>query len=80
MDDAPSVVDVTVALQCLVEKSTLSLHKDSSKSSLNGFYDPCPEEVGKSLRVRYSFQGRMHEVTVDDKAALKCPSKHHIVQ
>lgn len=34
--------------------------------------DPCIGEA-KKLRVRYLFRDRMHEVTLDDTAALRAP-------
>jgi hypothetical protein len=36
--------------------------------------DPCIGE-NKKLRVRYLFRNRMHQVTVDDIAALRAPLK-----
>lgn len=75
-DELPLVTDVAVPLQCLVKDHKLELPKGQSKAQLLGFYDPCPGEP-KSLRVRYRFQGKMHEVTVDDDDALKCPLRRH---
>lgn len=69
------VVDVTIALQCLVKDSKLIL-QDSSKCSLPGFYDPCPGEE-KSLRVRYLFHAVTHEVTISDTDSLRIPKQSH---
>eukprot|EP00048_Salpingoeca_helianthica_P008262 m.120667 g.120667 ORF g.120667 m.120667 type:complete len:63 (+) comp14559_c1_seq2:200-388(+) len=49
-----------------------------SKSGLVGFYDPIPDEP-KQLRVRYRFQGRVHQVTLDDKDELRIPCRAHLL-
>ncbi|XP_069960476.1 dnaJ homolog subfamily C member 11 isoform X2 [Cherax quadricarinatus] len=72
---SPEVVDVTIALQCLVKDSKLIL-QDSSKCSLPGFYDPCPGEE-KNLRVRYLFHAVTHEVTIKDNDSLRIPKQSH---
>ena len=77
-EELPLVTDVAVPLQCLVKDHKLELPKGQSKAQLLGFYDPCPGDP-KALRVRYRFQGKMHEVTVEDDAQLKCPLRRHIV-
>ena len=77
-EELPLVTDVAVPLQCLVKDHKLELPKGQSKAHLLGFYDPCPGEP-KSLRVRYRFQGKMHEVTVEDDGQLKCPLRRHAV-
>ncbi|XP_064117668.1 dnaJ homolog subfamily C member 11-like [Macrobrachium nipponense] len=68
------VVDVTIALQCLVKDSKLYFLQDSSKCSLPGFYDPCPGEE-KSLRVRYLFHAVTHEVIISDTDSLRIPKQ-----
>eukprot|EP00047_Mylnosiga_fluctuans_P005928 m.243678 g.243678 ORF g.243678 m.243678 type:complete len:558 (-) comp14285_c0_seq1:99-1772(-) len=75
-DDA-AVINVTVPLQCMVRESQL-ITNAYSKADLVGFYDPIPDEP-KQLRVRYRFQGRLHQVTVDDKAELRIPRKADLV-
>lgn len=72
---SPEVVDVTIALQCLVKDSKLIL-QDSSKCSLPGFYDPCPGEE-KNLFVRYLFHAVTHEVTIKDNESLRIPKQSH---
>lgn len=72
-DDDAAVINVTVPLQCLVKDSQL-ITSAYSKSGLVGFYDPIPDEP-KQLRVRYRFQGRPHQVTVDDRDELRIPRK-----
>lgn len=72
-----TVVDVTVAVQCLVKESRLIIH-DSNKASLPGFYDPAPGSE-KSLRVRYEFRHKMHEVTIGDSQPLRLPKQSHIL-
>ncbi|GFZ49378.1 hypothetical protein JCM24511_07498 [Saitozyma sp. JCM 24511] len=63
------VVDVTVPVQALVQDSRLYIPGGRAK-------DPCIGE-NKKLRVRYLFRNRMHQVTVDDIAALRAPLKAH---
>lgn len=69
------VVDVTVALQCLVKDSKLVIH-ESSKSQLPGFYDPCVGE-DKSLYLQYKFRNVLHETTVGDTEVLRIPKQSH---
>ncbi|EDQ88801.1 uncharacterized protein MONBRDRAFT_32622 [Monosiga brevicollis MX1] len=70
-----TVIDVTIPLQCLVKDSALQLHA-TSKASIVGFYDPCPEDA-KQLRVLYRFRGALHEVTIDDLEELRMPLRSH---
>ncbi len=69
-------IDVTTPLQYFVDDSELHLHA-GSKSSLLGFYDPCPGE-DKTLRVVYRFKNRLHEVEIDDEDELAAPKKSHL--
>ncbi|QRV81989.1 DnaJ family C protein [Ceratobasidium sp. AG-Ba] len=71
-----STMDVAVPLQLLVNGSQLSIPGGRSKAGLLGFYDPCPGER-KSLRVKYSFRGRVHQVTAEDKAPVEMPLRGH---
>ncbi|KAJ7393345.1 DnaJ (Hsp40), sub C, member 11 [Desmophyllum pertusum] len=50
--------------------------KESSKSNLSGFYDPCPEEE-KMLRIRYLFRDAVHEVTFGDQEHVRIPKQSH---
>lgn len=43
-----------------------------SQSNILGFYDPCLGEA-KQLIIKYRFQHRLHEVSVDDTAPVACP-------
>ncbi|XP_077533359.1 dnaJ homolog subfamily C member 11 [Haemaphysalis longicornis] len=72
------VVDVTVALQCLVKDSHLIL-TDASKSNLPGFYDPCLGEP-KSLHIRYRFRDLEHEVKLADEEPVRIPKESHLVR
>lgn len=74
---AERCIDVTVPLQTLISDSKLLLHS-VSKSQLPGFYDPCPGEP-KLLRVRYSFRGKMHMITIKDHEPLFLPKMSHLV-
>lgn len=68
-------IDVTVPLQCLVEKSALTL-ATGAKSALPGFYDPCPLEC-KWLLVFYMYRGCEHRVLCRDGDSLLLPSSSH---
>jgi curved DNA-binding protein CbpA len=74
------VVDVTKQLQTLVEESRMVLPKGESKAiSIPGVFDPCPENSNKSLKLKYSFKGKLHMVTVGDDEMLIVPVKAHLV-
>ncbi|KAI0249743.1 hypothetical protein BJV78DRAFT_1224510 [Lactifluus subvellereus] len=72
------VVDVTVAIQALVHKSQLYIPGHHSKSGLQGFHDPAPS-CAKSLRIRYTFGGRMHYCEVPDYKPVVLPLGDHLV-
>uniref|UniRef100_A0A023GL89 J domain-containing protein n=1 Tax=Amblyomma triste TaxID=251400 RepID=A0A023GL89_AMBTT len=72
------VVDVTVAVQCLVKDSHIIL-TEASKSNLPGFYDPCLGEP-KSLHIRYRFRNLDHEVCLADEEAVRIPKESHLVR
>lgn len=78
------VIDVTMPLQCLVERHSLVLPGGSrlSKSDLPGFYNPTPldTDVELSLYVLYEFKGMLHEVIVGDTEPLSLPLRRHLVQ
>ncbi|KAG9127808.1 hypothetical protein FRC07_009000 [Ceratobasidium sp. 392] len=65
-------IDVAVPLQLLVNGAQLSIPGGRSKAGLLGFYDPCTGER-KSLRIKYTFRGRVHDVTVEDRAGVTMP-------
>lgn len=71
----PKVTDVRIPLQCLVLDSKLVL-RESSKSILPGFYDPCIGEK-KHLQVLYEFRGCAHEVTIENTDSLVIPRQSH---
>lgn len=73
VSDESTVIDVRDALQALSNGGQLHLQA-SSKAGLLGFYDPCPGEP-KSLRIKYVFRRRMHEVTIDDTDVLGIPMR-----
>ncbi|BEI82106.1 hypothetical protein CcaverHIS002_0212660 [Cutaneotrichosporon cavernicola] len=78
-DGYPVVTDVTVPVQALVADSKLYIPAGPAKYNLLGFYDPCIGE-NKRLRVRYLFNGKVHEVEVDDVSALRAPVREHAVE
>jgi DnaJ family protein C protein 11 len=71
------IIEVTIPLQAMVNKSQLHLGS-YSKSSLIGFYDPCFGKE-KILRVVYAFQGRIHLIEVGENIPLFAPLRDHIV-
>jgi len=72
-DEKSTIIDVTIPLQYLVEDSQLHL-EPTPKANLLGFYDPCPGE-DKQLYIRYLFQDKLHQVTVQDWEALGIPKR-----
>lgn len=74
-DSEPSVIDVTIPVQYLVEDSQLHLH-NTSKASILGFYDPCIGQE-KQLYIKYLFQDKLHEVTMLDLDAVALPLASH---
>jgi len=75
-NEPPPYVDVTRALQFMVDNDTLDLYENIAMSDLLGFCDPCPDE-DKHLRVRYRYRRSLHEVTVKADTALSLPSPNH---
>ncbi|KAL2920011.1 hypothetical protein HK105_200077 [Polyrhizophydium stewartii] len=71
-------IDVTIAIQSFVQSGQLHISGSHSKSNLIGFWDPCLGER-KRLRITYQFQGRIHQVEVDDKAPVAAPLRAHLV-
>lgn len=45
-----------------------------SQKDLLGFYDPVPG-AKKKLSIRYTFKGRIHELIVEDRAAVNAPMR-----
>ncbi|GAB5588185.1 hypothetical protein Unana1_03085 [Umbelopsis nana] len=72
------LVDVTIPVQALVNDSKLTIPGGHAKSNILGFYDPCLGEA-KQLVIKYRFQNRLHEVTVEDTAPVACPLRSHIL-
>jgi len=82
LDDVPEelrggCVDVSLAVQCLVENSKLQLW-DGSKSSLPGVWDPCPGE-DKWILINYLYQNVKHQSFTPDDEAVKLPKTSHRV-
>ena len=75
---AEDVINVTIPVQCLVEDSSRIILYEGSKSGLAGFYDPCSDEnEEKNLLIRYSYQGKLHQVLIKDSEQLRCPRSTH---
>ncbi|CCO29493.1 DnaJ homolog subfamily C member 11 [Rhizoctonia solani AG-1 IB] len=79
IDDKNRTIDVSVPLQLLVNGSQLVIPGGRSKAGLLGFYDPCLGER-KSLRVKYTFRSRLHQVTVEDRAPVELPLRAHAIE
>ncbi|KAJ3201775.1 hypothetical protein HDU82_007884 [Entophlyctis luteolus] len=71
--------DVTVPVQNMVYNSQLFISGGHSKVHIVGFYDPCLGEP-KKLRVTYKFQGKIHQVEVDDTNSVAAPLRAHIIK
>ena len=70
------VLDVTMQLQSQVQESMLLLKGGSSKSWLEGFYDPT--EGGENvLDVVYRVDGVLHRAVVRDEEELLVPHANH---
>ncbi|CAE6437669.1 unnamed protein product [Rhizoctonia solani] len=79
IDDKNKTIDVSAPLQLLVNGSQLVIPGSRSKAGLLGFYDPCLGER-KSLRVKYTFRSRLHQVTVEDRAPVELPLRAHAIE
>eukprot|EP01025_Chloroclados_australasicus_P059517 TRINITY_DN7527_c1_g1_i2.p1 TRINITY_DN7527_c1_g1~~TRINITY_DN7527_c1_g1_i2.p1 ORF type:complete len:333 (-),score=39.31 TRINITY_DN7527_c1_g1_i2:125-1123(-) len=67
-------LDVTIAVQFLVNNGMLELHSGSSKQFLIGFSDPCPSNKNKQLHIRWFQHGEMaQQLTIEDKAGCVIP-------
>lgn len=75
-------IDVSVALQCLVDNSALILHGGASKLWLEGFYDPSDrlDVTDHQLYVKYKFLNRPHECIVGDTEELRMPLQEHLIK
>ncbi|GBC07248.1 hypothetical protein RclHR1_07330006 [Rhizophagus clarus] len=78
LSEKKDVADVRIPVQALVHDSQLTIPGGYSKSNIMGFYDPCMGEH-KQLRIKYQFQRKFHEVTVDDTVPIGCPLRSHII-
>ncbi|KAL4717593.1 hypothetical protein ACJJTC_000742 [Scirpophaga incertulas] len=72
------IIDVTIAIQCLVRDSRLEL-LEASKSELPGFFDPCVGEE-KHLTIKYMFHNNLHCCTVADTQAVVLPRTSHRIK
>lgn len=66
------IVDVTTAVQFLVDNGRLELNRGVTKAGLFGFCDPCPG-VRKELRIVYEHGGKRFSVSAEDNEAVKLP-------
>lgn len=71
-DDAQTIIDVTLPLQCLTRDGKLRLQK-STKSQLPGFYDPCMGEP-KVLKIDYTYREVSYSVVIKDEQELRLPN------
>lgn len=72
-ESTENIIDVTIPLQFLVKDSKLELPA-GSKSTLIGFYDPCPGEE-KYLQIHYLLNQQMNEIRISDASPLSIPVK-----
>ncbi|KAK0204055.1 hypothetical protein DFS33DRAFT_856755 [Desarmillaria ectypa] len=71
-------LDVTIPIQALVSNSQLHIPGHRSKAGLQGFYDLAPF-AAKALRIRYTFQGRVHYAEFLDDLPVVLPLTDHLV-
>ncbi|BDD58776.1 hypothetical protein MAP00_004028 [Monascus purpureus] len=73
------VVDVTVPVAALVDRSQLIIPRETVKFHIVGFYDPAPL-LPKKLKVWYQFNGKQHFVEADDSEGITCPMRSHLLR
>ncbi|KAF9564478.1 DnaJ-domain-containing protein [Agrocybe pediades] len=73
------LLDVTIPLQALVRNSQLHIPGGNTKAAIQGFSDPAPF-ASKSLRIRYTFRGRMHYAEIPDYLPVVLPLSEHQVK
>ena len=76
--DTDLVMHATIPIQALVNQSQLHIIAGIPKSELVGFYDAAYKET-KKLRIKYKFQGRLHQVEVGDEVAVDLPQLSHLL-
>uniref|UniRef100_A0A7S3UB51 J domain-containing protein n=1 Tax=Picocystis salinarum TaxID=88271 RepID=A0A7S3UB51_9CHLO len=69
-------IDVTDAVQFLVENGRLAIEGGVNKSGMVGFYDVALGKK-KSLSIRYLFRDQLHDCMVMGDEALSAPMAHH---
>lgn len=72
-------IDVTDAMQFLVEKGKIHISDGIDKSGMLGFCDVAPGKK-KVLQVRYLFRGRLHEFRVGAEEEALAPLSRHRLQ
>ena len=78
-ETSEKVVDVQIPLQFLVKDRSLQIVSDQTKSSLEGFYDPCFGET-KQLYIEYNFNGEPYQAIFNDNELVRLPKASHKVQ
>ena len=76
LEESEDVIDITKAVQCIVESSRLVLW-EGSKSSLPGVWDPCPEDSDKRILVNYTYKGAAHQLLSHEEESIKLPKTSH---
>ena len=70
----PNAIEVSVPLQIFVEDSKLEYKLKTSKSLMDGFYDPC-FGTDKYLWIKYFYNGIEHCTIIPDTSPISLPSK-----
>jgi len=76
LEESEDVIDITKAIQCIVETSRLVLW-EGSKSSLPGVWDPCPGDSDKRILVNYTYKGAAHQLLSLEEEPIKLPKTSH---
>ncbi|KAL2000808.1 hypothetical protein VTN02DRAFT_2596 [Thermoascus thermophilus] len=75
----PKIIDVTIPVAALVDRSQLIIPRDTTKFQILGFYDPAPL-LPKKLRIWYKFGGKDHFVEADESEGITAPMRSHLLE
>lgn len=71
--------DVTIAVQCMLNDSSVITFSEGSKSFLPGFYD-CNFGREKKLLIRYRYQSMLNQVILCERESSQLPNDHHRIR
>ncbi|KAH8702084.1 DnaJ domain protein [Talaromyces proteolyticus] len=71
------IIDVTIPVAALVEKSQLVISQNTIRFQIIGFYDPAPL-LPKVLKIWYTFNHQQHYTEAQDGEDIYCPKREDI--